>query len=1700
MNSATQKFRSSFLKTSTSFLSLIAMVVAMVVVIPNISQADENAYLTNGPLTDRYGSSYWGTSAVREWLNNKTISEYTNAGASAVGYNSDGFLKDFTADELNAIAVTEHKSFVAGDWNISEGGTKQTYYADGLASTSMIDIFISNIKDDWKNYYYRTFNDEMFILNGIELYEYVYKRGLSLKKTRLTNNTAVTYVTGNLQRSNTWSDTNWVINTDGNIAYSTMALSSYGIVPAMFLKPTYQVSANKIASQLNIGDTVTFGRYNNIPITWSVINITPNGYPLIWSDHSIAEKSWSGKIPVGQVHRDSINTNFENFDVSIKDDMKFYNGTSDITEPYLSVQNPEAVTTKTNDPFDLVIKATDSSGGSGINYIILPDGSKVYSDTVNYTVTKNGTYPFTAVDNSGNHYGFTVPIAVINPPAEVQVIPSTTEWTNKNVTVNVTTTEAGTTWDSPGLHTSGSFSFPTLTTYANKRISVSGDVRLTGYNESLPWSGVKPRFLFTYKTLSKVGNNWRVSNSYPAINGPTALEMTSIPMDEDGGYGWYHLEGILTVSGSYFPPIQVSIGNTAPTSYSGAASFQFKDVHAELLDKADFSIDHIILPNGETINDSSYTDTLTSSGTYDYSVVDNVGQVTTQSVEVKIDKTKPTMIITGNPTDWVNHAAELTVTGIDADSGVKQIQTPDGGWIEGSVVNYSATENGSYIFIVEDNAGNQFSKTVVVDKLDNITPTGVTASPGNGQATVSWNKPTNQGSPATKYVVTSNPEGKTCETYDVNDTSCVITGLTNGQEYTFTVVASNETGSGAPSVASNTIVPRTVPSEPTNVTAVSSNSQSFVSWTASTDNGGAIITSYTVTSIPGSKTCQTTGNPPATSCIVSGLTNGTSYVFTVKAGNSAGYSSESSPSNSVIPMTFPNAPSNIQVTPSNEKITVTWALDNDGGSPVDTYTAILNPGNIQKVVTEKSAIFENLSNGSEYSITIHAHNIVGDGPESSVISGIVPFTTPNSPINVTAVPGDQQAEISWIRPENNQGREITRYTVTSTLGNNVCSTSSADDTSCVITGLTNGEAYTFTVTATNEAGDSIASLPSDPVTPFGVPEQIEKPTTTLGYKNILLNWETPDNNGSPITMYKISFKPSNVPGAIYVQVNDPTETSKLFEDLERFDENGNLITYAFSVRAVNEAGTSQVSLTTNGVSPLDVSLPVTNVTVTKGSSQATISWNAPSNNGGSSIIEYTVTGQPGNISKTVSGNETNTVVTGLTNGTEYSFTVVATNAFGDSNPSESSNNVTPLSVPSQPKNLSIIEGNQQVSLSWSAPDDNGGAIIDQYLIEDNSKGISETVDGDEVSKVITDLINGEEYTFTIKAHNSEGYGNSSTFSKAVPKTTPGTVRNISVIPGDSFVEVSWDSPSDNGGSSVTGYHIVSIPEAFETTTANTLIYATGLTNGTQYTFMITAINDAGEGESLESNEVTPVTIPSSPSNVSVNRVGDTAIISWEKPDDNGGEEITGYTVTSDPDGLTCSTDDPDETSCEITGLNPITTYSFFVVALNNSGSSDPGVISGATPSTDENGQVNATVDSSISLTLDSDDNTVNLTGIPGLEDVISPDNTISYIVATNNLSGYSVNVKSDTEVLNGNIGNNFDKILFNFLTIKQDDGIGSGSNYFALGTQDQKLYSQSSKSSSSEGDRMTSFFKLDEMPWVNADDYTGTVTYTATVN
>jgi RHS repeat-associated protein len=273
---------------------------------------------------------------------------------------------------------------------------------------------------------------------------------------------------------------------------------------------------------------------------------------------------------------------------------------------------------------------------------------------------------------------------------------------------------------------------------------------------------------------------------------------------------------------------------------------------------------------------------------------------------------------------------------------------------------------------------------------------------------------------------------------------------------------------------------------------------------------------------------------------------------------------------------------------------------------------------------------------------------------------------PNAPGTPTATGGNASATVSFTAPTDTGGATITGYTVTSNPAGGVDSNAGTTALSHLITGLANGTSYTFTVTASNDAGPSPASAPSNSITPATVPGAPLIGTATASHTQASVSFTAPtDNGGAAITGYTATATPGGQTGTCAAS---PCIVTGL--------TNGT--SYTLTVTANNRAGTSAASAASNSVIP-SVMVPgaPTNVIATGGATQATVSFSAPINNGGSAVTGYTVSASPaGPTDSNANSTALTHLITGLVSGTTYTFTVTASNVAGTSLPSTPSNSVT----------------------------------------------------------------------------------------------------------------------------------------------------------------------------------------------------------------------------------------------------------------------------------------------------------------------------------------------------------------------------------------------------------------------------------------
>ena len=405
-----------------------------------------------------------------------------------------------------------------------------------------------------------------------------------------------------------------------------------------------------------------------------------------------------------------------------------------------------------------------------------------------------------------------------------------------------------------------------------------------------------------------------------------------------------------------------------------------------------------------------------------------------------------------------------------------------------------------------------------------------------------------------------------------------------------------------------------------------------------------------------------------------------------------------------------------------------------------------------------------------------------------------------------------------------------------------------------ITQLSPNTLYYVRAFATNSEGTSYGSevsFTTSPVAPV-IPTLTTTTVTSITQTTAASGGNITSDGGSSVISRGVCWSTTTGPTIADNTTSNATGPGIFVSNITGLTANTKYYVKAYATNSVGTAYGDELTFTTNAVVTTVPGAP-TGVSATAGNAQATITFTAPGSNGGSAITGYTVTSSPGGFTGT--GSASPITVTGLTNGTAYTFTVIATNANGNSSASSASNSVTPSSVPGAPTIGTATAGNAQANVAFTVPASNGGSAITGYTVTSNPGNITGT--GSASPIIVTGLTNGTVYTFTVIATNSTGNSSPSSASNSVtPSTIPGAPTGVSATAGNAQATITFIAPGSNG-SAITGYTVTSSPGGF-TGTFTSPISVTGLLGGTAYTFTVTATNANGTGPaSSASNSVTP---------------------------------------------------------------------------------------------------------------------------------------------------------------------------------------------------------------------------------------------------
>ncbi|HEY0951220.1 fibronectin type III domain-containing protein [Nocardioides sp.] len=311
-----------------------------------------------------------------------------------------------------------------------------------------------------------------------------------------------------------------------------------------------------------------------------------------------------------------------------------------------------------------------------------------------------------------------------------------------------------------------------------------------------------------------------------------------------------------------------------------------------------------------------------------------------------------------------------------------------------------------------------------------------------------------------------------------------------------------------------------LPDAPAGVTVVPGSQEATVTWTPS-EAHGLPVTGYVVTASPGGRTVTVPAD--RTVAGISGLDNGTAYTFTVAATTSLfGRSAPSAPSDPVTPAGWPDLPRQVSAERRDRAALVTWSPADGNGAPVLGYAVTVSPGDrtIEVPGDQTSLLVDGLDEVGPYAFRVTTTTRIGTSSPSSPVS-VVFAEVPDAPMMLKAVPGNHAATVSWVPPTEDGGAPIGGYTITVRPGGRTIRIGT-ESTSWSVFGLDNGAAYTLTVTATNAAGDSAPSAPSNTVVPAGAPDRVDRPRLARkAGRSVVVRWTAPADNSSPIKRYRV---------------------------------------------------------------------------------------------------------------------------------------------------------------------------------------------------------------------------------------------------------------------------------------------------------------------------------------------------------------------------------------------------------------------------------------------------------------------------------------------------------------------------------------------------------------------------------------------------
>ncbi|CAH1103156.1 unnamed protein product [Psylliodes chrysocephalus] len=782
-------------------------------------------------------------------------------------------------------------------------------------------------------------------------------------------------------------------------------------------------------------------------------------------------------------------------------------------------------------------------------------------------------------------------------------------------------------------------------------------------------------------------------------------------------------------------------------------------------------------------------------------------------------------------------------------------------------------------------------------KADRITKDSVT---------LSWRPPRNDGGSKIRgYILQKRPVGSDnwtdINSTPINDTVYSVPNLKEGETYQFRLIAVNDVGKSEPSKPSINIKIEEQPNKPRmdlggvrDITVRAGEDFSIhVPYIGFPKPTAAWFANDKHLDESDSRVFPQLADDYA-SIIVKNSKRTDSGQYRLQLKNPSGFDTATI---NVRVLDRPGKPENLRADEfAGDALTLYWQPPKDnGGAEITNYIIEKKEAKSQtwskvsSYVTVPFVRIRNLTLGKEYDFRVIAENQYGQSDPavtSEPIKARHPFDPPGAPGAPRGIETTEDSiTITWTKPRHDGGSPITGYVVEKRLITEdkwtKASHAQVPDTTLKVINLIENHEYEFRVAAINAAGQGPWSSASDAICARAAPSA-PKITSDLSIRDMVVI----AGEELKITVpYVATPKPKaswTINGDEVISDNrikmDTTDIASIFinKSAKRTD------TGSYTIKLTNSEGSDSAScrvLVVDRPLPPQGPLDVSDVTP----DNCSLAWRPPLDDGGSPITNYIVEKLDTNgiwvkVSSFVRNSHYD--VMSLEPNKKYSFRIRAENQYGVSDPLESTEPVTakyPFTVPDAPSAPRVTDWDSStIYLSWERPNNDGGSRIQGYKLE--YRDIAHDTHWQSASDYLIkdthfDLFNltsGHEYEFRVRAKNAAGFSkpsaSSASFKLKGKYNVPSAPRNPNVVNvGKGYVDLTWEPPSSDGGSRITGYIIekreIGSPlwtKCNDYNVTDTNYTVLNLMDKCEYEFRIYAVNSAGKSE--PSNCTTPVKV------------------------------------------------------------------------------------------------------------------------------------------------------------------------------------------------------------------------------------------------